>query len=354
MGLINKLKNLFSSENIIGIDIGDSLIKLVEAETKQNKIILNNLAVGDTPKEAVVKGQIEDVEALTAKIKSLLDNNNFASTKVTTAISGEQVIIRNVEIPNMPEEEIGEAVRWEAKEQIPIPIDEAVLDYEISKHKADGGYEVMLVAVNRDTINRYLELFKKLDLEPIAIEIEPTAIIRGLRKLYPEQTIALLDMGAQTTTVSVFSSGRLLFTRTIGIAGQDITQEIVENYELDLEEAEEYKRDNNLFVDANLNLIIRNLTTAIYRSLDYFQVKYKNYDIEKMVLAGGGSKLIGFDTHLSNEFGIEVTPLNPLSNIESEVERLNSKELAEVIQLLGVSIGLALREEDEDDKSIAS
>jgi type IV pilus assembly protein PilM len=353
MGLIKRFKSLFSS-NVIGLDIGDNSIKIVEAETKKDKIILNNLAIGATPEGAVNGGKLEDVEMLAAKIKSLLKKNGFNSEEVVSAISGEQVIIRTVEIPKMPKDELAEIIKWEADEQIPIPVEEAILDFEILEEKADGSYEIMLIAVDKETINKYLDLFEKLDLEAKAIEIEPVAAIRSIGWLYPEQTIALMDMGAETTDISVFHNRKLIFTRSVGIAGENITEEIMESYEMDREEAEEYQKNNNLFGDANLSIITRNLTTAIYRSLDYFEVKHKDYDIDRLVLVGGGSKLIGFDTHLTNEFGIEAERLNLASNIEINVEGITNEYLSKIMPVLGVSIGLALREGEEDDKSIAS
>lgn len=353
MGLISKIKSIFGGD-VIGLDIGDDLIKIVKVDTKGDKLVLSNLAVGETPVEAVEEGELKEVDILGSKLKSLLEENDFEAQKVVTAISGEEVIIRTVEVPSMPQDELLEAAKWEAEEQIPIPVEEMILDYEILKRNNDGSYDLMLVAVNREMVDRYLELFEMLDLEPEAIEIEPLAAIRSIKHLYPEQTIALMDMGAETTDVSVFDKGRLLFTRTVGIAGKNITQEIMDNYEMELEEAKEYKKNNNLFGDMNLNVIIRNLTTAIYRSLDYFEVNYKNHDIEKLILSGGGSKLTGFDTHLANEFGIEVERLNLLSSMEVNTEKVSKKYLSEIAPLLGVSIGLALRKEEEDDKSIAS
>ncbi|SJZ86109.1 type IV pilus assembly protein PilM [Selenihalanaerobacter shriftii] len=353
MGLINKFKSLLQS-SLIGLDIGDSLIKLSEVEINKSNVCLNNVAIGKTPINSVSEGKIKDVEILGDKINSLLEDNNFASNRVVTAISGEEVLIRMVEVPEMPENELAEAVKWEAREQLPIPVDEAILDYEIINHKKEGGYKLMMVATKQDVINRYLKLFQVLDLEIVAIEIEPIAIVRSLKSSYPNKTMALIDMGTQTTDILVFKDGQLLFTRNIGIAGQNITKEISENYNMSFKEAEDYKKSNNLFGDADLNLIIRNLTTAIYRSLDYFQVKYKSYDIDKLILAGGGSKLLGFRTHLTNEFGIEVEGLSISNNIESKVERVNDQYLSEVAHLLGPSLGLALREAVQNDKFTTS
>ncbi|ADL13268.1 type IV pilus assembly protein PilM [Acetohalobium arabaticum] len=352
MKVLDKLKNKFSSffnNNIIGLDIGDSLIKLVEVESKQDKIQLNNLAITPTPSEAVEEGKLKDIDALSEQIKSLLEDNEFQVDQAVTAVSGEEVIIRTVEVPNMPEDELDEVIRWEAQEQIPISVDEAILDYEIVTRKPNGGYELMLVAVAKDLIDRYIDLFANLGLKLAAIEIEPTAAARVVHQLYPTQTIGLIDIGAGTTDVSIFGNGELIFTRTIRMAGDEITEEIMENYDLSFEEAEEYKRNNNLFEDAKLNVLIRNLTTAIYRSLDYFQVQYKDYNVDQLVLTGGESKLTGFISHLENEFEVTTEKLDLISSIESKVEGLSRSELLEVMPFLSVGIGLGLREVKGND-----
>ncbi|WP_408956422.1 type IV pilus assembly protein PilM [Natroniella sp. ANB-PHB2] len=354
MKLINKVNNLFQNKievlfqnnisgllnkEVIGLDIGSNMIKIVSADLDGEEIVLKNLAVVPTPPDAVEEGKLLDLEALSAKIDGLLSTNGFEPTHVVAAISGEELISRMVEIPAMPKEELPEAVKWEAQEQLPMSLENVILDYEIINRKENGSYELMLVAVDRDIIDNYLELFERLDLKALAIEIEPLALIRAIEHLYSGQTLAIIDMGASTTDVSICSQGQLLFTRTISVGGDNITEEVADNHELELAEAEEYKCNNNLF-EGELGLIIRNLTTTIYRSLDYFQVKFKGYNIEQVILTGGGSRLIGFDQHLSEEFGIEVTKLELLDSLRVETE--NNMELA-AQQLLGVSVGLALR-----------
>ncbi|MCK8827971.1 type IV pilus assembly protein PilM [Natroniella acetigena] len=309
------------------------------------KLYLKTWLCRETPPEAVEEGKLADLDARSIKIEELLIANGFEATHVVTAISGEELIIRMVEIPAMPKEELPEAVKWEAQEQLPMSLENVVLDYEIINRKENGSYEMMLVAVDRGIIDDYLELFEKLDLKVLVIEIEPLALIRALEHLYPGQTLAIIDLGAATADISICSQDQLLFTRTISVGGNDITEEVADNNELELEEAEEYKQNHNLF-EEDLGLIIRNLTTTIYRSLDYFQVEFKSYNIEQVVLTEGGSRLIGFDEHLSEEFGIEVSKLELLDSLRVKTE--NSRGLA-VNQLLGVSVGLALRGVIGDD-----
>ena len=132
------------------------------------------------------------------------------------------------------------------------------------------------------------------------------------------------------------------------MGGQSITNEVSKAHNLTLEEAEKYKKESNLFTEAEPNFILKNLTTAIYRSLDYFQVKNTNNDIEKIVLTGGGANLTGFGRHLTQEFGVKVEPLGLSDRLSIKNNNLSGYDLDEAAQLLGVSIGLSLRKEETE------
>ncbi|GAB6100356.1 pilus assembly protein PilM [Halanaerocella petrolearia] len=352
MGLVatikHKLGNIFNKK-VIGADIGEELVKLVEVETNLGNIVLNNLAVLETPKEAVKDGKLKKLAALKQVLEIKLSENNFKAKNVVTAISGEEVISRMVEIPKMPQEELTEAIKWEAEEKLPINIQEVVLDYEILTENLEGEYQVLIIAVRHDLIDKYIELFEGLNLNLVAIEIEPIAIARTINQLYNNSLLGILDIGMKTTDISIIKEGRLLFTRTIDLGGVDITEDIAENKELTFEQAEEYKQQTNLFVENNTNLIIRNLTTAIYRSLDYFEVKYNNKDLEQIIITGGGAKLAGFTDYLATEFGLKVEKMKLEGRLMTNITDISNRQLKETAQYLGVSIGLALREEEESD-----
>ncbi|WP_018247715.1 type IV pilus assembly protein PilM [Orenia marismortui] len=348
MGIFSSLKkkiNLLNNKNVIGLDIGEESIKITEVQTVWGRIVLNSLALIPTPEDAVIEGDIKNLSLLEEKINEALDENEFEANRVITAVSGEQVISRMVDIPAMPEDDLDEAIKWEARDKLPIDVEESIVDYEILNKKDDGGYQILIIAVKKDLIDKYLKLFEALELIPVAIEIEPVAIARTVDKLYMDDTIGVIDIGTKTTDISIINRGRLLFTRTVGMGGENITQDISETSGISLEKAEEYKKDNDLFKKEESNLIVRNLTTAIYRSLDYFQVKYKSFDIDRIVLTGGGGNLINFDRHLTKEFGVRVEKLNLSNRLRSELA--SEDYLSEVAQLLGVSIGLASRKEDD-------
>lgn len=346
-GLTNKLNGIFEDE-VIGLDIGEETIKISEVDTSWGKIGLNNLQILKTPTGIMKEGKLEDIDAAVETIKKALDTGEFSANKVVTAVSGEQVISRTVEVPNIDEDQLEETVKWEAEDQLPVDIDEIILDYEVLGQTPKGQYQLLLIAVKKNLINKYLELFNRLDLIPVAIETEPIAIARTVDRLYVSSTVCVIDIGIKTTDISVVSEDKLLFSRTVGMGGASITQEISEAHDLTLEAAEKYKKENNLFSESEPNFILKNLTTAIYRSLDYFQVKNAENEIEKIVLTGGGGKLTGFAKHLTQEFGVKVEPLGLSDRLSINNRNLSEYNLEDAAQLLGVSIGLSLRKEETE------
>ncbi len=345
--LLGRIKNIFN-DSVIGLDIGESTIKLVEVEREDGQFCLKKIVIADTPIGAVKEGKLVGVETIYDSLNNLLDQSNFETKDVVAAISGEEIITRNIEVPNMPQEELKETIKWEAEEQIPIPIDQVVYDYEILERKKDGGYKLLVIAVERSLIDKYLELFEMLKLKPLAIEIEPLALARVIEQSYAEETIGVIDIGVSNTDISILHNGKLLFTRTIGFGGEDITEDIAENNDLSFEEAEEYKRKNNLFMGESINLVLRNMSTEIYRSLDYFQVKNRDYDIERLILVGGGGKLKGLADHLTTEFGVEVGRFKLSKQRTIITKNVDNYYLSNNIELLGTSLGLGLRREEED------
>jgi type IV pilus assembly protein PilM len=351
LGLFNEMKKKFDGifeEEVIGLDIGDESIKITEVDTSWGKIGLNNLQIFDTPAGSVKDGKLVDSNALADKIGAALDEGGFEANKVVTAVSGEQVISRTVEVPNLSEDQLEETVKWEAEDQLPVDIEDVILDYELLGETPNGQYQLLLIAIKKNLVNKYLELFNKLDLIPVAIETEPIAIARTVDRLYLSPTVCVIDVGVKTTDISVISDDRLLFSRTVGMGGTSITKEISEAHDLTMEEAEKYKKENNLFSESEPNFILKNLTTAIYRSLDYFQVKNADNDIEKIVLTGGGGRLTDFDKHLTQEFGVKVEQLGLSDRLSINNTNLSGYDLEEDAQLLGVSIGLSLRKEETE------
>ena len=341
--LKDKLKN-WGQQKVIGLDIGEQTIKLTQVETNNNLIQLNKLAILETPAGVLEGGKLVEIDKLVEQISTVLEENNFDGNKVVSAVSGENVITRTMEMPSMPLEELADTVKWEAEDQIRIPVEEAVIDYEILSQNSDGSYKLLLIAVKKDLINQYLDLFEKLNLLAGGIETEPLALGRLSRNLHIKKTFCIIDIGFQTTDISVLDEGQLLFTRTINMGGKDITEDIAEDRQLSLAKAEQYKKENNLFLDDQPPIIIRNLTTSIYRSLDYFQVENEHYELEKIFLTGGSSKLLGFANHLEEQIGVEVERLGLNNYFQSDLEQVKSDYLKQVFPQMLASIGLALRE----------
>mgnify|MGYP006272471195 CR=1 FL=1 len=342
---LNKLKQ----EKVIGLDIGEQTIKLTQAEKKDGLIQLNKLAILETPSEVMQEGKLVGVEKLADHLAVSLEENEFNGNKVVCAVSGENVITRTIEMPNMPQDELDDTVKWEAKEQIRLPVAEASIDYEILSQNPDGSYKLLLVAVKESLIEQYLTLFDSLGLLPLGIETEPLALGRLSTNLNLDKTFCIIDIGFQTTDISVLDEGKVLFTRTINMGGKDISEDIAKEKHMSFAEAETYKKNNNLLLGDQPSVIIRSLTTSIYRSLDYFQVEYEDYKLEKTFLTGGSSKLLGYTDYLEEQIGIEVEELKLNNHFSANLDNIKHEYLQQVFPQMLVSIGLALRRERKND-----
>lgn len=352
MEIIERLKekiNNLQQKKVIGLDIGEQSIKLSQVERTEGSIQINKLAILPTPPGILDEGKLIGVEKLANHLSTTLEENGFDGTKVVSAVSGENVITRTIEMPNMPKEELDDTVQWEAEEQIRLSAEEASIDYEILDQNPDGSYKLLLVAVKEDLIEQYLNLFELLGLKALGIETEPLALGRLSTNLHINKTFCIIDIGFQTTDISVLNEGQLLFTRTINMGGKDITEDIAEDHHMSFTEAENYKKNNNLFLGDQPAIIIRNLTTSIYRSLDYFQVEYEEYELEKIFLTGGSSKLLGFSDYLEEQIGVEVEALELGDHFYSNLDNINQDYLQQVFPQMLVSIGLALRGEKAND-----
>lgn len=340
--------NSLGQDKVIGLDIGGQTVKLTQVAIEDGIIQLNKLAILETPAGVLDEGELVEVEALADLLSTTLERNDFAREKVVSAISGENVITRTIEVPDMPKEELDDTVNWEAEDQIRLSVDEAVIDYEILDQNANGKYRLLLVAVKQNLVEKYLDLFEKLGLQAAGIETEPIALGRLSKNLHLDKTFCIIDIGYQTTDISVLHKGKLLFTRTINTGGKVITEDIAEDNQITFAKAEEYKKNNNLFLGEQPNIIIRNLTTSIYRSLDYFQVEHEDYELEKIFLTGGSSKLTGYADYLKDQIGVEVEQLKLNRNFRSNLVQTSQNHLREVFPQMLVSIGLALRGEEND------
>jgi len=382
------LKRLLSPRvDAIGLEIGTSSIKMVDLKPGSPPS-LRALAVRPTPTGAVVDGQIVEPQAVAAEIKSGLAEARIRNRHVATAIADQAAITRIISVPRMARKELDEAIKWEAERYIPFPIDEVVLDYdtldEPESVPEDGQMQVMIAAAQHEVIARAVETLRLAGLDATVIDVKPFAAIRALKgsllghhlnkstlsgKHYTEagEVGVVLEIGASNSTIALVRGERVLMNRSVNVSGDDFTIAIQKAFGLDFAAAEDVKiqyaaatvptDDEDALLDFTVERerfsptriydAIRgpldDLTTEVRRSLEFYRVQSGEITVDRMCLAGGGSKLRGLSDAIGDTLGFRVEHGDPWLTVHFDENSFDPTYLRSISAELAVPVGLAIR-----------
>jgi len=241
---------------ILGLDIGTSRIKFVEARAGRNGPIVFNAGIGLTPRDTIANGVIVDPETLGAAIRQLLSEYGVRTRSVVSSVASQSsLVVRPIEVPRMTRQELQSTMQWEVDRHIPFAASEVIMDFEPLVPPEElpedaQNMEVLLAVAQEDMIEAHVQTLFNAGLDPAALDVEPLSACRSLIDIARDQgsyerTYALLNIGAQTTDLSIFRPGGLLsFTRPIPVAGDNITNAIADNMGYEFHEAERAKIDH--------------------------------------------------------------------------------------------------------------
>lgn len=345
---------LGKKKNVIGLDIGSSSIKMVELKDERSGYQLQNLAISPLPPEAIVDGALMDSATIIEAIRETIAGSKTKSKDVVTSVSGHSVIVKKISLPVMTEAELEESIQWEAEKYIPFDINDVNIDFKIfgSTRENPDLMDVILVAAKKDIINDYVSVVMESGLNPMIIDLDAFALENMLAINYEigdGDTIAIANIGANVTNISVLKNNTSAFSRDIFRGGSQMTEEIQRQLHVDHEEAEKIKVGTKVDLSAQsviqsvLKTASESLSVEIGNSLDFFQSSASNDRINKLYLSGGGSKIKDFDIILQQQIGIPVEVVNPFKKIEYSGKDFDLEYLREVGPMMAVGVGLASR-----------
>jgi len=348
----------FSTGSLVGLDIGSSSVKAVElaARGRGKDFELRSLGLVPLPSEAIVQGAFLNSSAIVDAIKEAIEIGRIKAREVAVAVSGHSVIVKKVNLPTMSRDELAEQILWEAEQYIPFDVNEVNLDFQIlDSSNADGQMDVLLVAAKKDLIDDYVQVIREAGLVPSCVDVAAFAVENAFEANYevePEDTIGLIDVGAQVVNITILQDGVPAFTRDINTGGNQYTEEIQKALSVNFEEAERIKlgggagSDHQEVVPQEVDGAIRSVTDSVVgeiaRSLDFFTATSGDARISKVLLSGGGSRMAGFDTAFRGRTGLDVEILNPLARMTPS-KAFDREQLDEIGPALSVGVGLAMR-----------
>ncbi len=315
-------------QNAFGLDLSDISVKVTQLEKTSSGFKILGFSDYSIPKGVVVNDIVMNEDALKSHIKNMfahLDYGKMYGNQIVASIPESKAFVRVLQIPKMSEEQAVNAVPFEAEQYIPIPLDQAYLDWQIIGEKNDK-LDVLVTATPKDYVDNLLRIYKSLDLRPVAFEVESAACARAL--ISPElksKNVLILDMDTFRTSLIVLEKGNLQFTSSVPIAGDAFTQSVSKGLTISAEEAEKIKRTIGLDdskehqnVKAALATVVDNLLIEV-RNIIKFHDEHSTEKINQIMLCGGTSKLSHITSYMYQKLvdldHIDIVLGNPWVNI---------------------------------------
>lgn len=237
---------------VIGLDIGSDTIKVVEMAKAGRGFALLNYGVAPTPPDAVTGGDVRDSDLVGETIRQLMNNRRIKSKTVSSSVQGQQsVVVRIIELPRMSHKELGETMRFEVERHIPFAASQIIMDYAVLDRPGESAdspnMEVLFAAAQEEMIGVHVDALRQAKLKPRSIDVQPLALSRAMVEFAGEgrgvgETVAVVNIGAMSTDLSIIKDGILHFPRTIPIGGRSVTQRLSEGLGVSEQQAERLKR----------------------------------------------------------------------------------------------------------------
>jgi len=290
----------------------------------------------------------KELTALSGLIKKLHKESNVSSKEIMIALPEPQVFTRTIKFPLLTDKEVASAVKWEAEQYIPIPINEAIIQHQILERRENASppeVVALLVAAPRILVEKYVKVAQTAGLTVVGVETALMSLVRSLAP--PDQTVVLIDFGARSTDIAIAKNGLLSFSRSVATAGEAFTRAVAQSLGVEVKQAEEYKRTYGLSgsqlegkVSGALGPVLRLVADEIKKAIQFYQTEEKGESPQAVVLSGGTAGLPEAISALSKSLGTEVVVGNPFSKIVVDPD--TAKKIAPYAPLYSIALGLAL------------
>lgn len=346
----------FGGDNLfLGIDIGDSSLKMVELRKKNRQIHLSNYAFSENVKEVNFM-KVEDPAYIAGAIAKVRSEAGISATRVTASLPTFAVFSSIISVSVADKKNLESAINEEAKKVIPLPLEEMTLDWKIipdvkGKISKTGNLKVFLTGSPKKLVRKYISIFKAAKLELASLETETFSLVRSLLG-DDKSTVMIVELGANSTDFSIIKESIPVLNRSLAISGATITKSLGEKMGINYAQAEQFKLDLGLSVGASdsakqdalpemITSLLEPIVTEMQYMLDFFRSQ-NNSDVEKVILTGGGALLLNLANYFSERLNLQVIVGDPWSRIRYSEEL--RPVLSEVGPRLSVAIGLAMRE----------
>src|SRR5438132_119148 len=346
-----------------GIDLGQCALKALRVENVEGQLTATDFDYVEHPK--ILSQPDADPDQLTREaLEKFLSRNTLRGDQVAISVPGQSGLARFVKLPPVEEKKIGDIVRFEAKQQIPFNLEEVVWDYQkLNTGTVSDGFametEIGLFAIKRDTVSRYLQHFKDVNVEVHIVQMAPLALcnyvsydlleagLEGSEEKGKKRCIVALDIGADNSNLVITDGQRIIWQRPIPLGGNHFTRALTKDMKLTFAKAEHLKRNATKSPElkqilSSLKPVLNDFVGEVQRSLGYFTNTHRDATVEYMIGLGNAFRLPGLQKFLGEKLQLDVRKLQKLERLNGE-GIITSSAYTENVLTFGVAYGLALQ-----------
>ncbi len=343
------------SNVLLGLDISSTSVKLLELSKSGDRFRVEAYGVEPLPPNAVVEKNINEVEGVGEAVKRLVARVKATARQAAVAVAGSAVITKTIEMDaSLNDDEMENQITVEADQYIPYPLDEVAIDFEVQglSERNPDQVEVLLAACRKENVELREAVLDIGGLKPAVVDIEAHAMKRAFDLVKPqlgsnpdELVVAIIDIGATMTTLSVLADDKAIYTREQLFGGKQLTEEIQRRYSLSYEEAGLAKKQGGLpddYIDEVLEPFKEAVLQQVSRSLQFFFSSSQYDDVDYIVLAGGTSSIDGLADLIESKLGTPTIMANPFMDM-ALTSKVDADALANDAPALMIACGLAMR-----------
>ena len=349
---------MLKSNSFLAVDFGAGSLKLAEFEVNEaGGLVLKHYAI----KPLGLEGSQETKrEALILKLlQETLVEKGIKARQINVCAPGFHVFSKFVKLPPVDASKVTQIIQYEAQQNVPFPLAEVVWDYQIIGTSASGELEVLLVAIKSDIVEGLFRTATAAGLQLQICDVSPAALCNTFRYNYGEleDCTMLLDIGAKTSNLLFFEKGKV-FSRSINLGANSITQDFANEAKLKFDQADKIKIDEG-FVSlggayeepenqhqAAISKIARQFMTRLHiqvnQTMQFYRGQQSGSAPQRLFLSGGASIMPYTAQFFAEKLNVPVEYLNPFRNVQID-PGVNLEELARVAHALGEVVGLGLR-----------
>ncbi|MFN8625438.1 MAG: type IV pilus assembly protein PilM [Candidatus Binatia bacterium] len=351
-GSLSDLNPFRSDEPYLSLDIGSSSAKLLEVIGHAGQFRLLNAVVLPTPASAIQNNMVAESGAVAEVIRAARESQGMRARKVIAAVPGPAVIIKRMTLPAQSASELENTILFEAGNFIPEDLENVNLDYQVTDYLDDGKrMDVLLVAAKKEIVASYAEAIRAAGLLPAVIDVDYFALENMFEINYDmpaDRAIALVNIGARYSSINILKGGRSTFTGDVPVGGRDISEALMRDLSLSMDDAELAKAGkvkegvDREQVEAVIGSAAAALIEEIHHALSFFWTAASDETIDAIYVSGGVGRMGGLAQLLSDRVGAPVEVANPFARLAVDT-KLDTPGFRGHAAEFAVAVGLATR-----------